>query len=63
MKLFDLLFGRALDRRVSAFQDALMQRHVEEVQNIYKTMRIWRHDYHNHIQTLFALQESGQVEL
>ena len=62
MKLFDLLFGRALDRRVSAFQDALMQRHVEEVQNIYKTMRIWRHDYHNHIQTLLALQESGQGE-
>ena len=25
------------------------------MQNIYKTMRGWRHDYHNHIQTLLAL--------
>lgn len=25
------------------------------MQNIYTTMRGWRHDYHNHIQTLLAL--------
>lgn len=30
------------------------------MQNIYKTMRGWRHDYHNHIQTLLAL--SGDAE-
>ena len=62
MKLFDWLFGRAIDRRVAAFQDDLLQRHVEEVQNIYKTMRGWRHDYHNHIQTLLALEADGHRE-
>lgn len=62
MKLFDLIFSRALERRVAAFQDDLLQRHVEEVQNIYKTMRGWRHDYHNHIQTMLALEADGQRE-
>ncbi len=62
MKLFDLIFGRALDRRTAAFQDDLLQRHFEEVQNTYKTMRGWRHDYHNHIQTLLALEADGQRE-
>ena len=62
MGLSDFLFGHALDRRIAAFQDDLMKRHVEEVQNIYKTMRGWRHDYHNHIQTLLALLADGQVD-
>ncbi|MBR4234969.1 MAG: GHKL domain-containing protein [Clostridia bacterium] len=62
MKLFELIFSRALERRVAAFQDDLLQRHVEEVQNIYKTMRGWRHDYHNHIQTMLALEADGQRE-
>ncbi len=55
MKLFDLLFGKMLDRRIAEYQSELMEKHCEEVQNIYQTMRGWRHDYHNHIQTLLAL--------
>ena len=35
-------------------QSALVERHLEEVKNIYDTMRGWRHDYHNHIQTIKA---------
>lgn len=31
-----------------------VERHYEEVKNIYATMRGWRHDYHNHIQTMKA---------
>ena len=49
--------GRAIDRRIAAYQNELMERHCDEVQNIYKTMRGWRHDYHNHIQALLALTE------
>lgn len=32
-----------------------IERHYDEVKNIYATMRGWRHDYHNHIQTLKGL--------
>ena len=60
MKLMDLLFGRVIDRRIAEYQNDLITKHCDEVQNIYKTMRGWRHDYHNHIQTLLAL--SGDEE-
>lgn len=55
MKLTDVLFGRMIDRKMVEYQSDLMEKHCEEVQNIYETMRGWRHDYHNHIQTLLAL--------
>lgn len=55
MGLMNLLFGRMIDRRIAEYQNDLITRHCDEVQNIYKTMRGWRHDYHNHIQTLLAL--------
>ena len=62
MKLFDLLFGRAIDRRILNDQNELIARHCEEVQNMYSQMRGWRHDYHNHIQTMLALTEHpGQI--
>lgn len=57
MKLFDLLFGKAIDCRISAYQNDLIAKHCDEVENIYRQMRIWRHDYHNHIQALLALTD------
>lgn len=60
MKIMDMLFGRVIDRRIAEYQNDLITKHCDEVQNIYKTMRGWRHDYHNHIQTLLAL--SGDEE-
>lgn len=60
MKLFDLIFGRAIDRRIAAYQSELITKHCDEVQNIYKQMRGWRHDYHNHIQALLALTDSPE---
>lgn len=60
MKLFDLMFGRAVDRRIAAYQNDLMTKHCEEVQNVYRTMRGWRHDYHNHIQAMLALTDKPQ---
>lgn len=62
MRLFDWIFGRMIDRRIAAFQNDLLARHVEEVQNIYRTMRGWRHDYHSHIQAMLALEAGGQKE-
>lgn len=55
MKLFDFIFGRAIDRRIAEYQNDLINKHCDEVENIYRQMRGWRHDYHNHIQTMLAL--------
>ena len=55
MKLLDKMFAKMVDRRIEQYQSEMIEKHCEEVQNIYKTMRGWRHDYHNHIQTLLAL--------
>lgn len=60
MKLFDLFFGKAIDRRIAAYQNDLITRHCDEVQNIYRQMRGWRHDYHNHIQAMLALTDSPE---
>jgi len=60
MKLFDLIFGKAIDRRIAAYQNDLIARHCDEVDNIYRTMRGWRHDYHNHIQAMLALTDNTE---
>lgn len=43
-----------VNRRISRFQNELVNRHYDEVDTMYRKMRGWRHDYHNHIQTLKA---------
>ncbi|MCM1155124.1 MAG: GHKL domain-containing protein [Roseburia sp.] len=64
MGAFSFLFGRAIDKRIAAYQNELITKHCDEVQNIYKMMRGWRHDYHNHIQVMKALtaqmRETGE---
>lgn len=59
MGLYQLIFGRMLDKRIADYQNDLIAKHCDEVQNIYRTMRGWRHDYHNHIQTMLALLDNG----
>lgn len=61
MKLFDFFFAGAIERRTAAFQNDLITRHCDEVDHIYRKMRAWRHDYHNHIQTLLALTEDPEA--
>ena len=55
------LLRRRSDRRIAAYQNKLMARQIDEVQNLYRTMRGWRHDYHNHLQTLKARLDMGQA--
>ena len=59
MRLLDKLFAPMIDRRIEAFESDLISRQCEEVETMYRTMRGWRHDYHNHIQTLLALVGDG----
>lgn len=36
MRLLDALFGRMIDRRIAEYQNDLITKHCDEVQNIYK---------------------------
>lgn len=56
------IFKRKIDREVSVYQRELVETHYKEVENMYKQMRGWRHDYRNHIQTLKAYAASGNLE-
>ena len=40
------------EERTNEYQNKLLEKQVSEVQNIYTTMRGWRHDYHNHLQAM-----------
>ncbi len=55
------LLRRRSDRRIAAYQNKLLTRQIAEVENLYVTMRGWRHDYHNHLQTLKAKMDTGQA--
>ena len=62
MQLFDRIFRRSIDKRIGAFQQELIEKHCEEVQNIYNTMRGWRHDYRNHIAVMQGMLSSGKLK-
>ena len=51
------------DRRAAAWQSDLIERHCDEVENIYRQMRGWRHGYHNHIQAMKGLALGVSDEL
>jgi len=46
--------SKSLDRKIFDFQNDVITKHCDEVENIYRKMRGWRHDYHNHIQAVTA---------
>jgi len=55
----------AVNRKMTRFQNDLVNRHYDEVETMYRKMRGWRHDYHNHIQVLKAhmsLKQYRQAE-
>jgi len=56
------LVTRAQEKRIGEYQDKVLKTQRDEVQSIYRTMRGWRHDYHNHMQTIKAYLSMGQVE-
>ncbi len=50
-----------MDRRTLACQNDLLEKHCEEVQNMYKQTRGWKHDYHDQIQTMKAYLAMGRI--
>ncbi len=57
-----MLFKKKEDERIAAYQRELINTHYAEVDNMYKKMRGWRHDYRNHIQVLKAYASEGNLE-
>ena len=55
-------FNRVIDKRIDAYQSDLMKKYCDEVESMYKKMRGWRHDYHNHIQAMQASMALGRYE-
>jgi len=56
------IVSKLIDRRIAVYHNALVETHYAEVENMYRQMRGWRHDYRNHIQLLKAHAASGDVE-
>ena len=55
------LFAKLIDKRISAYQRDLIEIHYAEVENMYRQMRGWRHDYRSHIQVLKAHAAQGDM--
>jgi len=58
--LWWLLLPRLVQRKISRFQNDLVNRYYDEIEVMYRKMRGWRHDYHNHIQVLKANMSLGE---
>lgn len=56
------LFTRWIDRRIAAYQRELIETHYAEVENMYRQIRGWRHDYRNHIQVMKIHAAQGDME-
>lgn len=55
-------FSKMIDKRIAAYQTELIQTHYAEVENMYRQMRGWRHDYRNHIQMMKSFAAAGDLE-
>ena len=55
-------FSKRIDRQLAAYQQELIETHYREVDNMYRQIRGWRHDYRNHIQTMKAYAAAGDLD-
>ena len=57
-----VFFSKKVDKQIAAYQRELIDTHYREVENMYRQMRGWRHDYRNHIQTMKVFAANGDLE-
>lgn len=55
-------FSKQADKRIAAYQRELIETHYQEVENMYKQIRGWRHDYRNHIQAMKILAANDDID-
>ena len=56
------ILSRKMEESIAAYQRELLDTHYAEVENMYRQMRGWRHDYANHIQTMKAYAAKGDMQ-
>lgn len=56
------ILSKKIDRQIAAYQRELIETHYQEVENMYRQIRGWRHDYRNHIQMMKVLAENGDLD-
>ena len=56
------LFSKQIDKRIATYQRELIETHYQEVDNMYRKMRGWRHDYRNHIQAMKVMAANGNMD-
>ena len=54
--------SKRIDKQLASYQQELIETHYREVENMYRQVRGWRHDYRNHIQTMKAYAAAGDWE-
>lgn len=54
-----MMFGQK-SKKIEEYQNSLMEQHYAEVENMYRTMRGWKHDWHNQLQVLSAYLDSEE---
>lgn len=55
------IISRIAGDRIDDYQSDLLNKHYAEVENMYRQMRGWRHDYRNHIQSMLIYLSQGQL--
>lgn len=55
-----MLLDKLLEKRIASFEQEIMQKYYAEVENMYRKMRGWRHDYRHHIQTMKVHAANGE---
>ena len=55
-------FSKQIDKRIAAYQRELIETHYREVENMYRQIRGWRHDYRKHIQMMKVLAANGDMD-
>ncbi len=58
-----LAIKRYSEKKLESYQNDLLQKHYNEVENMYRQMRGWRHDYKNHIAAMKIHLQQGNYEL
>ena len=53
---------RRNENRIALYQQELIKTHYTEVENMYRQMRGWRHDYRSHIQTMKVYAANGDLD-
>lgn len=56
------LFSKKIEKQIASYQQELIETHYREVENMYRQIRGWRHDYRNHIQIMKAYAATGDFE-